>query len=78
MWAFIFQTGHRRSSEMGEPKDMEDRNAKAGALESGPAEATHLASRAEAWSRPNSAPRPMLRRARQSRSDGVLGLRWLA
>jgi hypothetical protein len=77
MWAFIFQTGPRRSSEMGEPKDMQDLNAKAGALESGPAEAPCLASGGEAWSRPNSGARPMLRRSRQSRSDGVLGLRWL-
>jgi hypothetical protein len=78
MWTFIFQSGPRRSSELGEPEDMEDRNAKAGSLESGSAEANGLASGAGTWSRPNSGARPMLRRSRQSRSDGVLGLRWLA
>lgn len=78
MWAFIFQTGSRRSSEMGEPADMEHRSATAAALQSGPAKGNGVASRAETWSRPSSGARPMLRRSRQSRSDGVLGLRWLA
>jgi hypothetical protein len=78
MWAFIFQTGPRRSFETSEPTDIEDRNATAGAPLSGPAESNCLASRADAWSGPIFRARPMLLRSRQSRSDGVLGLRWLA
>jgi hypothetical protein len=78
MWAFIFQTGSRRSGETGERTHGEERSAAASALEAGPAEATRPRSTAEARSMLISGQRPTLRRSRRSRSDGVLGLRWLA
>jgi hypothetical protein len=78
MWAFIFQTGSRRSGETGERTHVEERSAAAGALEAGAAETTRPRSRAEARSMLISGTRPTLRRPRRSRSDGVLGLRWLA
>jgi hypothetical protein len=78
MWAFIFQPGPRRSGEMGEGTRVEEPIAAAGAIESGPVEATRPASRAENRSIPISGARLTLRRSRRFHSDGVLGLRWLA
>jgi hypothetical protein len=78
MWAFIFQSGPRRSGEMGERTNVEQRNAVGIAIDSGVAEVTLPASRPEARSRAISGGRPILRRSRRSLSDGVLGLRWLA
>jgi hypothetical protein len=78
MWAFIFHPGSRRSGAMGERTCVQQRNAAGSAIDSGLAEATPPASSAEGRSRPMSGNRPVLRRSRRSRSDGVLGLRWLS